>query len=125
MTKARRLVLAIGVGLVGVACAKRTPPPAATAPVASADTAVGHQLFDQHCAKCHHAGGEARTGKGRPKGPDLSKVGADVAHTPEWIGEHIRNPQGHKPDSKMPAFESKLQPDEVKAIAAYLAALKG
>lgn len=121
----RRLLFAAGAGLVVAACAKKAPPPATTAPVASAGAAAGHQLFDQHCAKCHASGDAARSGKGRPKGPDLSKTGADVTHTPEWLADHIRDPKLHKPESKMPSFEGKLQPDEIKLIAEYLATLKG
>jgi mono/diheme cytochrome c family protein len=85
---------------------KETPPVAMT----------GEQLYQKNCAKCH-ASGKSGT-------PDLAKVGADPAHTPEWIAEHVRNPQTHKPDSKMPSFEGKLKPEEIKSVADYLATKK-
>lgn len=118
-------MIAFGAGLVCVACAKKGSPPAKPVAAANGNVDTGHQLFDQHCAKCHALGGAGGSGKGRSKGPDLSKAGADAAHTPDWIAEHIRDPKAHKPDSKMPAFDGKLQPDEIKSIAAYLATLKG
>ncbi|HJZ58407.1 MAG TPA: cytochrome c [Gemmataceae bacterium] len=97
-------------------------PEGANTPTASLDA---KQLYEQQCAKCHGVmGGES--GRNGKKGgrPDLSKVGADPAHTPDWIAEHIRNPQSHKPDSKMPAFEGKLQPEQIKSVADYLAGMK-
>jgi mono/diheme cytochrome c family protein len=113
-------------------CSKKAAaPPAAAAATA---TSGGQQIFDQNCAKCHSTSesaaqaepppGEGGKMGGRRRGPNLSHVGADQAHTPDWIATHIRDPKAHKPDSRMPSFESKLQPAEIQSIADYLAGLK-
>ena len=117
----------VGLGLfaaaLGCGQSSSSPPPAkAPAPAVAATPTDGKGLFAAHCAKCHAAGDTPRTGKG--KGPDLSHVGAEPEHTAEWIAEHIRNPKGHKPSSKMPEFETKLKPEEIKSVAAFLKSLK-
>jgi mono/diheme cytochrome c family protein len=96
------------------------PPPGPTGP----GVASGPQgLYDQHCAKCHPSGGAAEGGlrKGM-KGPNLTKIGAE--HDADWIAEHIRNPRGHEPGSRMPQFEGKLKPEEIRSLAEFLAAKK-
>ena len=80
----------------------------------------GQGLFEAHCTKCHAVEGTGRKGKG----PSLAHVAADPEHTAEWIAAHVRNPKAHEPSSKMPAFESKLKPEEIKSVAEYLATLK-
>ena len=106
--------------------------------------AAGRKVFDSNgCARCHTIGGPQVAGgppmaggppggkgmkggkMGGTKGPDLAKVGADPAHTVEWLSQHIRNAKSHKPDSRMPPYEGKIKPDDVKALAEYLASLKG
>ena len=63
-------------------------------------------------------------GPGRGGAPDLGKVGADPAHTTEWLSQYILNPQEVKPDSKMPKFEGKMSEDDLKNLVEYLASLK-
>lgn len=58
------------------------------------------------------------------KGPDLSHVGADAAHTAEWLSEHIRNPKAHQPQSRMPGFEGRISEEDLKTLSEYLAGLK-
>lgn len=94
------------------------PPPEAE----GAPTAGSNELFSTHCGKCHSVA--AAGSEPMKKSPNLGKVGADSAHTVEWISEHIRSPKTHKPESNMPAFAEKLKPEEIKAIAEYLAGLK-
>jgi mono/diheme cytochrome c family protein len=89
---------------------------------------TGNAVFDQHCLKCHSVDGGAAAGGG-PKGktggaPDLAKVAADPAHTPEWLAEHVRNPKAHVPGSKMPAFAEKLSDEEVRSVVEYMSKLK-
>ena len=115
----------VGLGLFAAAlgCGQSSSsPPPAKAPAVAATPTDGKGLFAAHCAKCHAAGDTPRTGKG--KGPDLSHVGAEPEHTAEWIAAHVRDPKIHEPSSKMPAFESKLKPEEIKSIADYLSTLK-
>ena len=58
------------------------------------------------------------------KGPDLGKLGADAAHTPQWLADHVRNPKAHKPQSRMPAYAGKIPEEDLIALADYLASLK-
>jgi mono/diheme cytochrome c family protein len=117
----------IGLGvLIGIAGCKKSGPSAAATPPTQVTSA--RPIFDQNCAKCHALPGSTPSadGKGgRGKGPDLTRVGADSTHTVDWIAEHIRNPKTHKPDSRMPSFDGKLSPADIRALAEMLAAMKG
>jgi mono/diheme cytochrome c family protein len=118
-------LIGIGFLIVGTGCKKSTPS-SAVATVMPSPSA--RPIFDQNCAKCHTLPGSAPSadGKGgRGKGPDLTRVGADSTHTVDWITEHIRNPKTHKPDSRMPSFDGKLTPADIRALAEWLAAMKG
>lgn len=66
-------------------------------------------------------GGPGRGGMG---GPDLGKVGADPAHTAEWLSQYILNPNDVKADSKMPTFQGKMNEDDLKALVEFLVSLK-
>jgi mono/diheme cytochrome c family protein len=104
--------------LAVVGCGKSMDSSSNNAPAASS----GNAVFDAHCAKCHTLTG---SGSGpKKKGPDLSKAGADPVHTVDWIAEHIRNPKSHEPKSTMPPFADTLKPEEIKALAEFLAAKK-
>lgn len=92
------------------------------------------QVFESNCQRCHSIGGGrgpgggGTGGKGKGggmRGPDLAKVGADPNHTRKWLMEHIRNAKAHKPESRMPTFEGKLQDKDIGALADYLGSLKG
>ena len=85
----------------------------------------GELVFGQKgCGNCHSIGGQA-AGPKKKKGPDLTTVGADPTHTPEWFAEYIRNPRSKKPESKMPAQdESKINDQEMAALVKYLSGLK-
>lgn len=101
------------------------PAVAAVSPTPAAAASGGSSVFDQNCAKCHAlGGGDSGGGRGKGKGPDLGAVGADPTHTAAWIAEHIRNPKAHKPQSRMPAFDGKLNDDEIRKLADDLAARK-
>jgi len=73
-------------------------------------------------------GGPGGPGPGGPggggKGPSLAKVGADPMHTRDWLADHVRDPQKHKPNSRMPKFGEKLKDDDILTLADYLASLK-
>ena len=90
----------------------------------------GELLFGQKgCARCHSVGGPAGAESGGPSrkkiGPDLSKVGADPAHTSEWLASFIRNPHGQNPGSKMPKHdEAKISEQEMETLVKYLSSLK-
>jgi mono/diheme cytochrome c family protein len=114
--------------LIVAGCGKddgKAPPPAAPpgAPGGpGAGTAPdGKVVFAASgCAKCHAVNEPGR----RRKGPDLGKVGADPAHTAQWLTEYVKNPKTHKPDSKMPRFEGKIGEPELRSLGEYLAGLK-
>jgi mono/diheme cytochrome c family protein len=91
---------------------------------------AGRRVFeDNNCTRCHSlsGGGSAASGgggRGGNRGPSLAAVGRDPAHTVDWLMEHIRNPKAHRPDSRMPPFEGKIQAQDLRALATYLASLK-
>ncbi len=74
-------------------------------------------LVNERCLSCH-----VIDGVGGTEGPELSRVGAEYDEAS--IARRINNPKDVKPDAKMPAFGGKLTPDEIQAIAHWLAARK-
>jgi mono/diheme cytochrome c family protein len=131
------LVLAVLTCVIGVGCNKKAPTPSgnvAAGPTippnvgGSVASNPGRAIFDaQRCANCHSMGGGpetvAREGK-KNKGPDLAKVGADPAHTKDWLAAYIRDPKSQNPASHMPPFGSKISDDDLGKLADYLASLK-
>jgi ubiquinol-cytochrome c reductase cytochrome b subunit len=71
-------------------------------------------IFARHCIGCHVLDGDGGT-----EGPDLSRTGRE--HDGEWLRRWIANPERTKPDAEMPAFEAKLPPEDIAAVAALLA----
>ena len=105
--------------------------------------AAGRKVFDDNrCSRCHSLADDAPSQAGRPdsvgnrsgppgrsgpisgsvRGPALATVGAK--RTKDWLIEHIKNPKTHNPQSRMPAFESRITVDDLQALADYLASLK-
>lgn len=78
---------------------------------------VGQALFNSYgCQSCHRIGSA-----GASTGPDLTLVG--FRRSKEWLNVWMENPQGWKPDTKMP--DPKLSPKNREAIVEYLSTLKG
>ena len=104
------------------------PEPGPGSPEPTGPHAAARKVFEANCTRCHSTVAESGTAAagpmGRPRGPNLAKVGADPKHTRDWLIEHIRDPQAHNPESRMPKF-GKLKEEEVQALADYLASLKG
>jgi ubiquinol-cytochrome c reductase cytochrome b subunit len=98
--------------LAALARLRSSPPPPLDEPTRQVMTIV-----NRSCLGCHLIGGV-----GGKQGPDLSNVGQkyDVAS----IERRLIKPTDVKPDAEMPAFGSKLKPEEIKAIAAWLGARK-
>ncbi len=89
--------------------------------------AAGKSVYDAlDCTRCHSVGTSAAGGfKKGPRGPNLARVGANPAHTADWLSEQIRNPRSHRPNSRMPAYpEDKISSDDLRSLAEYLASLK-
>jgi ubiquinol-cytochrome c reductase cytochrome b subunit len=74
-------------------------------------------VLNRSCLGCH-----VIDGVGGREGPDLSRVGrgADAAS----IERRIYDPTTVDPQAEMPPFADKLTPDEIRAVAAWLAARK-
>jgi len=74
-------------------------------------------LINRSCLSCHLIGGV-----GGQEGPDLTHAGGkyDAAS----MAKRIANPRDVKPDADMPAFRSRLTPEQIQAIADWLASRK-
>jgi len=140
MTRARRLhvgfILSLSVAIaVGCNKTETTAPPGNQPPnpgspsivPETGEHAAGKRVFNSNCVRCHTIGAAATAapmpGK-KMQGPDLATVARDPAHTPEWFGDYIRDPQSKKSDARMPKFQGKISDDDFKALVEYLASLK-
>jgi mono/diheme cytochrome c family protein len=74
-------------------------------------------VLGRWCGACHVVDGE-----GVDVGPDLTHAGKE--HDATWIREWISDPAAVDDLADMPAFNDKLKPEELDAIANYLAARK-
>jgi predicted Zn finger-like uncharacterized protein len=109
-------------------------PPSPPAPPGGGEPqpfAAGRRVYQTfNCARCHGPiGGGSGPGVGRPggpgrRGPDLSHVGQDPNHTADWLTNYVRNPKAVDPDATMPAFGNRINQDDLKALAEFLASLK-
>jgi cbb3-type cytochrome oxidase cytochrome c subunit len=135
--RTRAVLVAAGVALALAGGCKKEEEPVATQtgnPAPEMKTgklpSPGELLFGQKgCVRCHSVGGPPAAGfagpKGKRMGPDLSKVGADPAHTPEWLAAYIRDPHGQNEGSKMPKHdESKISEQEMDTLVKYLSSFK-
>jgi ubiquinol-cytochrome c reductase cytochrome b subunit len=80
-------------------------------------TEVAAAVYARHCVGCHVVDGE-----GGSDGPDLSTIGRK--HGVDELKRWIADPEAVNPDAEMPSFARRLTPDQLEAIAAYLAARK-
>jgi mono/diheme cytochrome c family protein len=76
-------------------------------------------LIGANCLGCHVLDDE---GQARKNIPNLSHAGKE--RNAQWLEEWITDPTAKEFDTDMPAFGPRLQKDEIKAIAAYLATRK-
>jgi hypothetical protein len=84
---------------------------------------AGKKIYDgQDCSRCHALGGGGGGFKGGGRGPSLAGVGSK--HNAQWLTEHVRNPKSHRANSRMPSYEEKMSPDELRSIGEYLASLR-
>lgn len=105
--KTKHTVIAslLGVSVLAAGCGSSSSQPAQ--PVTDVP-----QAYTQNCASCHGKGLE-----GGGSMPKLTNVGARLSE--EQIKTRILKGGGG-----MPAFEKRLQPEEVNQLASYLAARK-
>jgi mono/diheme cytochrome c family protein len=94
--------------------------PAPAADAGRARIAAGRTVYDANgCARCHSIQGE-----GGRIGPDLTRVGGDARHTPQWLITHVKNPRTHNRSSRMPSFDGRIGAADLTTLGAYLASLK-
>jgi cbb3-type cytochrome c oxidase subunit III len=80
------------------------------APPSSEEAKRGQNLFERNCAHCH--GDDARG----DEGPDLHGLKKSDARITKVVTQGIKG--------EMPAFGSKLNDTDIKALIAYLRTLK-
>jgi cytochrome c oxidase subunit 2 len=73
-------------------------------------------FFSEGCYGCHTIGKV-----GTPIGPDLTLVG--LRHSERGIARWLADPEAERPGAHMPLLE--LTPEEIAALAAFLAQLRG
>ena len=71
-------------------------------------------VWARYCVGCHVVDGD-----GGDEGPELTHIGAK--HDAPTLRAWIADPESVKPDTDMPAFGKRLTPDQLDAIAQYLA----
>jgi ubiquinol-cytochrome c reductase cytochrome b subunit len=74
-------------------------------------------VWARYCVGCHIIDGD-----GGKDGPELSKAGAE--HDLETLKTWIIDPEAVDPLAEMPAFGDRLSPEQLEAIASYLAGRK-
>ncbi len=91
---------------------RSSAPPAVDAETLHLDT-----VFTRFCLDCHTldaVGGE--------DGPDLSHIGLKLSAA--TIVQRVTNPKTVMADAEMPAFDGKIPPEDIRAIANWLALRK-
>ena len=85
-----------------------------------ADQVDAHGLFVENCAVCHGQDGRAHTLHGRLVGAqNLTDANFQANTTDEEIAHALKTGPG-----AMPAFEKKLSPSEIDALATYVRSFK-
>jgi ubiquinol-cytochrome c reductase cytochrome b subunit len=74
-------------------------------------------VWARYCVGCHIIDGD-----GGKDGPELSKAGAE--HDLPTLRTWIEDPEAVDPLAEMPAFGDRLSPEQLNAIASYLASRK-
>jgi ubiquinol-cytochrome c reductase cytochrome b subunit len=77
-------------------------------------TETAGRVFARYCVGCHLLDGD-----GGKEGPDLSHEG--TKHDLPTLRRWIIDPEAVDPDADMPAFGKRLSPEELDAIASYIA----
>jgi mono/diheme cytochrome c family protein len=79
-------------------------------------------LYAQHCAPCHGPDGKSHTPAGRKlRAKDLTATTLSEVQIEAQIRHGTKDSRGIE---RMPAFDSKLSPAEISAVAAFVRQLK-
>lgn len=74
-------------------------------------------VFARYCLGCHIVDGD-----GGKDGPELTHIGSK--REIGFLRQVITDPESVDPDAEMPPFAKRLSPEEIEAVAAYLASRK-
>ncbi len=88
-----------------------------TGPQLTDETRTIALVYGRYCANCHSIDGE-----GGNQGPDLTRAGEK--RDAKWLRDWISDPEAMDELADMPAFGDRLTPEELTAIANYLAGRK-
>jgi ubiquinol-cytochrome c reductase cytochrome c subunit len=114
------LVVLLGLFLTGGLYAAFSPASSARADESAAQIKKGHELFLVGCSFCHGQNGQGiKTMDGNQLGPPLAGVGAAAVDFQVGTG---RMP-AVQPGPQIPQKEVSYTPDEIAALAAYVASL--
>ena len=83
----------------------------------SPELRTASRVYGRYCANCHMFEGE-----GGDQGPDLTHAGKE--RDAQWLRDWITDPEAIDELADMPAFGDRLTPEELTAIANYLATRK-
>jgi len=87
-----------------------------------AHAANSQEVFGEHCASCHGANGKGRTPAGKKlRVKDLAASKLADADIEKQIVNGTRDAKGN---ARMPEFKTKLTPDEIAALVAYVKTLR-
>ena len=82
----------------------------------------GEEVFASHCASCHGTDGKAKTPAGKKlRVKDLTQ--SKLADT-DIEKQIVNGTQDAKGIARMPEFKTKLSPEEIAALVAYVKALR-
>lgn len=98
----------LSVVAVGLSCLVLTLTP----PALAATPGAGAQVFSANCAACHIGGGNVVNARKTLKENDLKTYGME---TLEAVMSQVANGHG-----AMPAFRSRLTPEQMENVAAYV-----
>jgi cbb3-type cytochrome c oxidase subunit III len=92
-------------------------------PTASTTLAANSQeVFEANCASCHGADGKGRTPAGKKlRVKDLAVSQLASSDIEKQI---VNGTQDAKGNARMPEFKTKLSPDEIAALVAYVKTLR-
>jgi mono/diheme cytochrome c family protein len=84
--------------------------------------ASGVEMFAEHCASCHGSDGKGRTPAGKKL--RVKDLAASKLADHDIEKQIVNGTQDAKGNARMPEFKTKLSPDEIAALVAYVKTLR-